>query len=393
MLKCYINGFVSSSCRKTLIRVYDDASFGTAEAQAIFDGYQDRDGLISFELEDQYSGKPICVVAVDMQQKYLKVTLTPQRDGLYHTVYIEPELRETRKSIGFPADWQEVSQANLDSLRATRLRTPLETLSAWSTDARVRYAQHFSAEWSAFNAWYNEILRSRHYRRDRECIDALRFPSEQDESQPKLAFETLLAETAVHVGVQDALVEGYKQYLSPSLLSDFVGACFQNSDLRSRFFVYAAPYRTEEQPRCLGLTFLPDKDYKKLYVGLREVLASENGIVESEQSVQQVFLQLGIGSHGQCFFVEKHPLAKPHTPVQTEFIRNVLLTTPALKDLVDFQSAYAQRGIWHGVLELLYCVRNACVHGHLAPLQDANEPVFEASYRLLAALLQKMVRC
>ena len=111
MPHAYINGFPTVD-DGTIVRAYDEATFGTSEAKLLWEGSPDKNGLVHFDLSRTLIGKQLQLTAIGGRSKYIGTKLPIGRLGVFHTVSLQVDraLGHTEQDMNLPANWFVASQ-------------------------------------------------------------------------------------------------------------------------------------------------------------------------------------------------------------------------------------------------------------------------------------------
>lgn len=393
MIPVLINGFAPATDRETIVCLMDETG-GNPHYEKITEGRPDNHGLVRLEVDESWIGKTIILVATANGQRYMAAPLVVYRDGVFETVRPVPDPAQIGHPVlALPSNWHSSSASAMYEL--ARVATfPSLALRRAREDSRVRYAQHFTALWSAFNAWYNdELPDSSTPRTDRECIELLKVGTNRASRKVQEAINVLAQPSGlVNTSVQsNPLSEGRRRYRLPTPLSNFVRCVYEHPVARQGFYVgnsseqppKVGPFR----PKCAPLACLSEHDHERLYRQMHEALASSSGgIVVPVVSLQDVLRSLGIGMTSS-FIYPAPPVPLPDhgfvVDVVEQECKSIDITARMLRVVMESTNA----SLYQGFIELLYAVRNLIVHGTLSPFDQANEEVLESAYKILDSLV------
>jgi hypothetical protein len=117
MQHAYINGFFPQA-DGTIVRVYEETTFGTPEAKLVWEGRPDSNGMVSFAVPRRLSGKQARLTAIGGRSLYVGTTLPVSRLGIFHTVTLQLD-RVTNPGLhdlGLPHGWGVESQRTIQGL-------------------------------------------------------------------------------------------------------------------------------------------------------------------------------------------------------------------------------------------------------------------------------------
>lgn len=290
MIPVLINGFAPSTVQETIVQLYDP-TFSGPKLAILAEGTPDETGLVRLEIDDAFAGTTILLRSMAPSQKLLSHNFILGRDGVFVTVRSEPDhayIGDASWSI--PRDWQTTSTAEMEQLRR-EVTFPALTLRRAREDSRVRYFQHFTSLWSAFNSWYNQTLDAPML--DRKCIDALKAGSGKAGEKVHAAIAALAvsSQPAKQLPDRDFGYEGYRQYLMPTPFTHFVQMAYENQVTRQGFYVGIKSQQLAKTglfaKKCVPIAHLSNDSYYRLYRALRVAQASSAGILENDKiSVQ-----------------------------------------------------------------------------------------------------------
>jgi hypothetical protein len=393
MIPVLLNGFAPATDRETTVSLMDETG-GNPHYAKIAEGRPDDKGLVRLEVDESWIGKTIVLIAMANGQRYMAVPLVVYRCGIFETVRPVPDPAQLgHQVLALPANWRSDSVATMHEL--ARVTTfPSLALRRAREDSRVRYAQHFTALWSAFNAWYNdELPDSSKPRTDRECIELLKIGTDRASRKVQEAINVLAQPSKLVIASlqQNPLSEGRRRYRLPTSLSSFVRCVYEHPVARQGSYVGNSSEQPLKmggfRPKCAPLAHLSEHDRERLYKRMHEALASPSGgIVVSVISLQDVLRSLGIGMTSS-FIYPAPPIPLPGYAfvigIVEQECKNIDITARMLRVVTEGTSA----SVYHGFIELLYSVRNLIVHGTLSPFDQTNEEVLESAYKILDSLV------
>lgn len=117
MQHAYINGFFPQA-DGTIVRVYEETTFGTPESKVVWEGRPDSNGMVSFAVPRSLFGKQVRLTAIGGRSLYIGTTLPVSRLGIFHTVTLQldrvtnPDLHD----LGLPHGWIVASQKTIQEL-------------------------------------------------------------------------------------------------------------------------------------------------------------------------------------------------------------------------------------------------------------------------------------
>ena len=393
MIPVLINGFAPATDRETVVCLMEETG-GNPQFKKIAEGRPDNDGLVRLEVDESWIGKTMMLVATANGQRYMAVPLPVYRDGVFETVRPMPDPAQLgHRVLALPTNWHSESATAMHEL-ARVITFPSLALRRAREDSRVRYAQHFTALWGAFNAWYNdELPNSRTPRTDRDCIDLLKLGTDRASRKVQAAINVLAQPSGlVNTSLQsNPLSEGRRRYRLPTPLTNFVRCVYEHPVARQGSYVgnvsEQPPRIGHFRPKCAPLAYLSESDHERLYKKMHEALASPSGgMLVSVVSLQDVLRSLGIGMTGS-FIYPAPPIALPDhgfvISIVEQECKNIDITARMLRVVAEGKNA----SLYHGFIELLYGVRNLIVHGTLSPFDQANEEVLESAYKILDLLV------
>lgn len=129
MPHAYINGFKSYD-DGTIVRVYEDNSFGTGKSVLVWDGKPTTEGMVAFDVRRGLIGQALRLTAVGGESKYHGTKLPVSRLGIFHTVQLEHDRAIFPNGPSMPAlpDSHVSAQAAIQTLhRNAKYRNYLMT--------------------------------------------------------------------------------------------------------------------------------------------------------------------------------------------------------------------------------------------------------------------------
>lgn len=259
-------------------------------------------------------------------------------------------------------------------------------------DLKRRYREadwvsEYQRLWAIFNYWYSNHLSDK--KTDRECIDKLK-------TVPELSR-----------WIDDVIKAS--MYNRPHRITDGYGGSYPHfaaNNVISRFFLAAEisttlnprinwPWRTGSEKRVKlthALTLTSDQ-FREAYFAHSRALSSREGILFNE-TFHQVISVWGVGATGCCFYRMNPPvIILPNTKRLAELTLQELKTVKALDVLVLMIDSTKPTDLGSDIIETLYNLRNAAVHGDLDFLKEEDNAVARAGLDLLDLLIRNVRDC
>ncbi len=264
-------------------------------------------------------------------------------------------------------------------------------LKKWTKENYVRYFSHYSGLWTSFNAWYNEEFKEG---TDRENINKIR--SLNNNHDLVIAFQKIchhkdpnLEPLLSYIRAGDKQMLGYAQYTFNNAVVRFIKFSWTNSIIKKKLWCGNGsdkPIVSRHSSRIA--TIYVDSDiFKKAYSKLREF--EYNHMAEEDRSVQDVLEEFGIKSIGSVFYsdpgLDNDPRSA-HAKYMKDFVEE------NFGELLRGRTN-EHKGLFVDVIEMLYAVRNSCVHGEFdEPNSMETNDLLQAAFECLHLLILEYLK-
>lgn len=133
---------------------------------------------------------------------------------------------------------------------------------------------------------------------------------------------------------------------------------------------------------------LTKAQFRSAYVIHANLLASEWGIVQDE-TFHQALAALGVHASGCCFFRRSIPVGLAEsTTAFAKLALDQFRAEASLKPLADLADSTSPTTFSEDIVETLYNMRNAAMHGSLDFLKEEDNAAARAGYDLLDSLIR-----
>lgn len=244
----------------------------------------------------------------------------------------------------------------------------------WINSAKTIYFPHFSGIWTSFNAWYNDFITSGN---DRDKINVIKTspPSQLVRSFEKIADNHSDSLARLARTEPDKMTKGFIQYSFENALTRLYKFAFSNQIIKSTLdnFIINQNIRS---------IYLPANKFQYIYRYVRNFEDSQARITYSSVSIQDLLDDYGISSKGSIFYNDPAKINKSSKTLPARQIETFVTTE------LKFDLGIVQESLFADTLEILYQIRNSCVHGDfIDPGSVENNDLFQAAYEFLYRLL------
>jgi hypothetical protein len=248
------------------------------------------------------------------------------------------------------------------------------------------YVATFSKYWATFNHWFRgETGKDA----DRDAIELLK--------KNKRWIDAIEAARPVLDPLIDSVVHGehagaadYYRYGNGGEIARFIAALFACPRTHAR----VNSYGTTPKDRVRGTATIPltALEYRLAYSHCQAALAEPSFMPEASHRMEEIFAFRRIAHVGSAFFRDTPAIPAPTGLTIAYFDRcwQLIDADNRCAELTELSRSAIAPGLASDLLELLYLVRNGCVHGTLDFLVPEDNRVAREAHHLLEVLLNRI---
>lgn len=250
----------------------------------------------------------------------------------------------------------------------------------------IDYVAEFQRHWSYLNRWFRIEFSTN---TDRDGVEQLKTDVRveraisilRDQGHSPLIQGRISGNDNRHGDVD------IYRYSTPTPLSAFVTACFDADPIAAAINLFNPA--NENQVRGTATIALEPGPFIDLY---RSVTAPSDRFMDQPMmSVEEALSMKQISFSGAMFYRDPivGPLPADRRPY-AEACWQSITSNPALTELADLGRSSIGIGLHHDILEMVYIVRNAAVHGDLDFLAPSHNEVARTALTVLDGLVLRL---
>ena len=275
----------------------------------------------------------------------------------------------------------------------------LDTLKRTLKNADIRYYNSYAGLWTAFNSFYSKYYEEQTGtppNTDLEAINFLRVLTSPNDLVASFNNISKMSDGNIqpiinqlknyHSRESEPLSDSYSIYVFNNVVVRFVEFAWINPVVREKLWLGNNSDRpTGFRPKKIATRFLPRAEFIDYYRKLSEFYARPENMPTHAESFQTTLEEFGVKTLGSCIYLES-PSVTPHSHTAR------YLQSQFYPEMKQFLRSTEQNGLFADIIQILYVVRNVCVHGEWNnPTEEANKLTLQAAYECLYQLLLQYV--